>query len=162
MNLLGRRHFTFWIRWPQSHLIYGRVTTSWCCIKCILRSSLDEPLQLSKACPNYADLGPILWLLLSFILMELVHGEIRDPLVLQISEREVGNFMADRVRLQSPHPYWSTRCHSFFLLSIFLLLFVIFILIQARALRSALCLVLGITTRHYASPFFLPEHSPQT
>ena len=80
MSLLGRRQsFTFWIRWPQSHLIYGAVTAIWCQIKCILRSSFDEPLQLSKACPNYADLGPILWSWLSFILMELVHGGDQGP-----------------------------------------------------------------------------------
>ena len=80
-ELLGRRQFvTFWIWWPQSHLIYGPVTAIWCRIKSILRSSFDEPLQLSKACPNYADPGPILWSQLSFILMELVHGEIRDLL----------------------------------------------------------------------------------
>lgn len=55
--------------------------------------------KLSKACPNYADLGQILWFLLSFPLMELMLG-ISGTLGLQMSgEGEVGSFVAQRLRL---------------------------------------------------------------
>ena len=61
MSLLGRRQsFTFWIRWPQSHLIYGAVTAIWCQIKCILKKFIwwasSALKSLSQLCRSGANI----------------------------------------------------------------------------------------------------------